>query len=76
MTNVRHCVTVLGMPTKRPPKPPRPETITFRCVDAETLAALARIEAALGPGVVGARSAAIRRAILNEAARLDGGGRR
>jgi hypothetical protein len=46
------------------------ETITFRCVDKITLEALAQLVLAIGPGVPGARSIAIRKAIINEAARI------
>lgn len=62
-------------PPKRRGRPrgatPPLRTLTIR-LDPDTEAALLKLEAALGPGVKGARSDAVRNAILREAARLDG----
>lgn len=39
-------------------------------LDDEAIAALEKIQIALGPGIHGLTSAAVRRALINEAARL------
>ena len=49
------------------------KTVTFSYVDEATHAALAKLIDAVEPGTAGARSVAIRRAIINEAARLESG---
>ena len=56
----------------RPPKGERREPLailTFRA-DPATVRALGRLEAALGAGFINGRSVAIRRAILEAAARI------
>lgn len=51
-------------------KSPQPTTITFQ-VDDDTLKALRKLVAALGPGMLRGRSAVIRRAIIEAAMRVD-----
>lgn len=56
------------MPKKRKSSDGR--TVTFQ-VDDTTAEALAKLEAAAAPGMLRARSAVIRRALIEAAARLD-----